>query len=299
MFNALSTTYKALVLALIGFTSYSVADTSSKLLSAHYSVYQIIAGVALVILILCVLLAGKMGGWQKTFATNKRRIHLARGITNSIISVFLILALSKLPLATVYSILFTSPFIATLMAIPVFKERVSFHGWVSIIGGFIGVLLVFRPGVIAFDPDLIWALMSAGFIAVMFMLSRALKNEETALSLAFFPAVANFVFMTPLAIFYFEPIALAHIPLFLLSGFGVFGGMLGIAMAFQTGKTSIVSPFHYSQIIWALLAGYFIFGDVPDAWAMAGTSVIVASGLYLLFMERAPKAKAAKAAKAA
>jgi drug/metabolite transporter (DMT)-like permease len=194
MFNALSTTYKAIVLALIGFTSYSVADTSSKLLSAHYSVYQIIAGVALVILILCVLLAGKMGGWQKTFATNKRRIHLARGITNSIISVFLILALSKLPLATVYSILFTSPFIATLMAIPVFKERVSFHGWVSIIGGFIGVLLVFRPGVIAFDPDLIWALMSAGFIAVMFMLSRALKNEETALSLAFFPAGANFLF---------------------------------------------------------------------------------------------------------
>jgi drug/metabolite transporter (DMT)-like permease len=124
----------------------------------------------------------------------------------------------------------------------------------------------------------------------MFLLSRALKNEETALSLAFFPALSNVVFMVPLAALHFTPIELVHVPLFLLSGFGVFGGMLGIAMAFQTGKTSVVSPFHYSQIVWALLAGYFIFGDIPDAWAMAGTCVIVASGLYLLFMERAPRA---------
>lgn len=283
MFSGLSNSYKGIIFALIGFSAYSFADVSAKILGEHYSAYQITAGVACFVLPFVTLLSPWLGGFKATFATQKRKLHFVRAVTNTIISILIVTAFARIDLATIYTILFIAPFIATLMSIVFFKEKVCKHGWIAIAGGFAGVLVVFRPGLIEFNMDLIYPLVASFFIAVMFMVSRALKSDETLLSLCLFPALSNFLLIAPIAYFHYGPVAPEHLVYLAFSGAMVIVGLLGVSRAFQIAKTSIVSPFHYSQILWAVILGYLFFGDVPDLWTIAGATLIILSGIYLVF----------------
>ncbi len=286
MFSHLSDNYKGIILVTIGFAAFSVSDACGKYLTQYYPLIEYIAINAFFALVILLVLSPKLGGLKKTLKTKKLRIHILRGLCNTIISVLVVGSFSKLSMAEAYTLLFVAPFITTLISIPVFKEQVNWHGWVAIIVGFIGVLVVLRPGFETINPWLFLPLLSTFFIAGMWLLSKYLDDQETLLSLAFYPACINMFILGSFSIPFFVMPNPVHIPIFTLSTSMVIIGIIGITTAFRIAKSSIVSPFHYTQMIWGILIGYIIFGDFPDIWTLLGASIIIGSGIYLIEKER-------------
>ena len=145
MFDHLSNNFKGIILAIMGFSSFALADANAKYLTTLYEPAHVVGIVAIFSSSICLMLSPFLGGLKKTLRTKKLKFHLGRGILNVIVSLLIVLAFSKLTLAGTYSMVFMMPLIATLLAIPLFKEHVSKHGWIAIIGGFIGVLVVVQP----------------------------------------------------------------------------------------------------------------------------------------------------------
>ena len=286
MFTHLNNTYKAIILAVIGFGAFSLGDASTKFLTHHYSVFEIIGIKALFVMVIILCFSAKLGGLKKTLKTKKLPIQIMRGLVNTIVGVTAIYCFAKLPLAQAYTLFFAAPFITTLLAIPLFKERVDRRGWLAIITGFIGVLVVLRPGFAAFNIWTLVGLLSAFLIAVLFLLAKALDDDETILSLPFFPMASDVILLLPFvwpALMILSPF---HILIFVFSSLMIIIGYIGISLAFQMASASIVGPFHYTQMIWAVFLGYFLFAELPDIWTLLGAAIIIGSGIYLIERER-------------
>lgn len=288
MLDSLTHNQKSIALAITGFGFFAIADCCAKWLSDYYWVGQVISVSSLFSLIFMLFIAKYLGGLKQTLQTKKRRIHCLRGLCHAIISFLVVLAFSKLPFAQTYTLFFISPFIATILSIPLFKEKVSTHGWISIILGFIGVLVILRPGFGIFNPWLLLPLLSAFFISTLFLLAKTLGSEETPLSLAFYPIVTTLIVSTAYSIPFFTSIELMHMPIYILQGITLTFGMIGVAGAFRMGKSAIVSPFHYTQIIWAVILGYLVFAEKPDIWTLIGGIIIIGSGIYLIKSSEKP-----------
>ncbi|MCB9982518.1 MAG: DMT family transporter [Rhodospirillales bacterium] len=286
MFNHLGNTAKGILLALMGFSAYTVGDACVKWLSAYYPVIEIVAITYCFSLVLCVVASPWLGGLRRTLQTKRFKIHIARGFTNMGVAVFAILALSHMPITSAYTIFFMAPFIVTLLALPLYKEHVPWQNWLVIALGFTGVLIAFPPGPALFDPWVLAAFGTALCVAALNLLARPLGPEETILSLPFYPSLINVLCLGPLALYVFVMPSAQHLLIFALAGVMLTLGLIGVASGFRLVRHAVAAPIHYIQIVWGCLIGYFIFGDVPSLQVLIGAGVIIASGVYLIETER-------------
>ncbi len=286
MFSHLSNNFKGIILAIVGFTSFAMADANAKFLTQSYDSVQIVGTSAVFTSFLCLVIAPFLGGLKKTLHSKKLKFHIGRGVMNVIISLLVVFSFSKLTLAGTYSMIFATPFVVSILAIPIFKERVTKHGWVAIAVGFAGVLVVVRPGLSDINPYLFVPLICTLFIAGLFLFARALDDKETLVSLAFYPAFANFILITPLAVYLYGFDSLQDAPMFLMQAILIIIGLTFTALAFRIAKASIISPFMYFEIIWAIGFDKYLFHEAPDIWTLLGAAIIIASGLYLIETER-------------
>ncbi|MCC7304918.1 MAG: DMT family transporter [Alphaproteobacteria bacterium] len=285
MFTRLSPVYKGILLSLFGYSVFSIADIGLKWLSYRYSIFQIIAfenGVA-VILLLC--FAPLLGGTAGLFGRNNLKIHGMRIILNFGLSLLLTYCYRRFPLADVYTMLFTKPFFAAMLALWYYHERAHWSRWLVILTGFCGVVIAMRPGSADFDPFLILPLGAACLIALMFICTRSLEKPGV-FSLAFPPMLGAAVLTFPLMLAGFKMPEAAHIPVFLVTGICSGIGLMSVSLAYRTAAASVVAPFVYVQMIWALVFGWIIFGDAPDIMMLLGAGIIIASGIYLVETER-------------
>ena len=142
------------------------------------------------------------------------------------------------------------------------------------------------PGAADLNPDLLIPLVAAVFIALLFLCARPLGEEETLISLAFYPACTNVLLITPLVLSLYGLPALTDIPLYIIQAILIINGLTCTALAFRIGKASIVSPFVYTEIIWAIGFDYFLFKQAPAIWTIIGAGIIICSGIYLIESER-------------
>jgi drug/metabolite transporter (DMT)-like permease len=165
-------------------------------------------------------------------------------------------ALRHMPLADAVAVAFGSPFLVTALAGVVLKEPVGARRWLAIAVGFVGMLLVVRPGAAGLPPAALLVLASGVAYACMMVLARAMtrpgKPHENTLSFVFYMLVL-----------------------------GIFGNY-GLAEAFRSAPVAVVAPFEYTGLLWAVLLGVVLFGDVPSPSFWAGAVLIVGSGLYTL-----------------
>ena len=210
-------------------------------------------------------------------------------------------AIRYLPLALTASIFFLSPFIVTALAGPFLGEWAGRRRWSAIAIGFIGALIIIRPGLEGFHPAMLFSLGATLSYSIYVLLTRRLAVVETAESLILLPAIfAAFVMIPPGLIQWIAVPDLLHWSLLLATGvFGALGHWVFIK-AHEAAPAPVLAPFIYSQLIWMTLLGYFIFGDIPDRATLIGAAVIVGSGLYLFYRERqAASAEHRAAARAA
>jgi drug/metabolite transporter (DMT)-like permease len=201
-------------------------------------------------------------------------------------SIFNFLAFRYLQLDQALSILFSVPFMVAALAGPMLGEWIGWRRWTAISVGFCGVLLVMRPGPSGFDPAALFSVGSAVCYAFYGIITRQLARSDSSETTLFYTNVVGAAVMSPLVPFVWTTPSAWNAALMIFMGAaGSLGHYLLIA-GHRLAPASILSPFMYTQLIWAVTLGYTVFGDVPTGWTLAGAGIVIASGLYILNRER-------------
>lgn len=216
----------------------------------------------------------------RLLVTPNPRFQALRGVLLLITSACSFLGLQYLPVGEFTAMVMLSPLVATALAAWVLKNHVSAQRWLLMVGGLVGVLLVVRPGGQVFSWALLFPVVLVGTYAGFQVLTSRLSGEENPYTTHFYTGLVGAVVMTPIVVFSWNTAALAaHWPWFMLIGFlGTYGHLM-LIRAFMRAPAPVLSPYLYTQIAFATLAGWLFFGHVPDALAWLGIAVIAASGV--------------------
>lgn len=200
---------------------------------------------------------------------------------------FFLSALTSLPFANISAILQALPLAVTAGAILVFAEPVGWRRWLGIAIGFMGVLIVIRPGLEGFEFASVLVVISVFFAAARDLASRALPAALPSLLVSAATAVLVTVFGFAMWLIQGNWIALEfrHLKVLLPASVFLFFGYQFIVLAMRTGDVSYVVPYRYTSLLWSIFLGYVFFTEVPDTLTLVGSAVVVSMGLYTLYRE--------------
>jgi drug/metabolite transporter (DMT)-like permease len=203
---------------------------------------------------------------------------------------------SLMPLAESTAIVFIAPLVVVMLAHWLLKERIAGVHVLAVIAGFLGVLLIARPGGALNLPGLVWMLLAAACYSAYQIQTRQLSPGESTLTMLFYTALVGTVTMTLAAPLYWGGPMPDLVDALLLASLGIYGGTghLMLTRAFRHAPASFLSPFLYVQLIWAMLLGWIFFGHLPDLLSLAGMAVIVGSSLSIAWAERLRREIAAR-----
>jgi len=222
----------------------------------------------------------------EAFRTERPLMHLLRGGHLLGATAFNFWALKYLQLAEASAIMFCAPLIVTALAGPLLGETVGMRRWAAVAVGFLGVLVVTRPGTGAMHWAVILSFLSVINYAFYTILTRRMNRTESAESLLMLSALVGVGALSPVAYSAVTSVEGWQWPLAVLMGaFGAVGHY-ALVVAHRVANASAIAPFIYTQMIWMILFGFVLFGDTPDALTLLGTAIIAAAGLYILHRER-------------
>ena len=223
------------------------------------------------------------GVWR----TKRLGLQMLRSLLLVGITVSNFFALQYLQLDQTISILFSTPFFVAVFAGPLLGEWIGPRRWIAIMVGFAGVLVIVRPTTHGLHPAVIASLFGALCYAFYNICTRRLASTDSTATTMFYSSLVGATLLTiPLPWFWSTPTDALVIGN--MAMLGVYGGLghLLLVMAHRRAPAAVLAPFLYSQIIWMILAGWLLFGQVPNQWTLIGAGIVIASGLYLLSRER-------------
>ena len=273
-------------LTILAIGLFTVMDTIGKGLSARYPVPQVVWARYFFQFGWMLLLIPRIGAIGLV-RTTRLGMNLVRGFLLAVATLFMFTAISFVPLADAYTITFIAPLLITIFSIPLLGERVGWRRWSAVVAGFIGVLIVIRPGIGMPHWALALPLVTAVGFALYQILTRKVAGTpgETSVAMLFYLASVGAAVMTALVPFFWRTVApFDWLP---MAAMGLVGGLghLILIRALTIARASLLAPFVYTQIVWALILGYLVFGDLPNVWMLLGGGVIVVSGLYVFYRE--------------
>lgn len=275
------------ILILMGAVAcFCCMDASAKWLNRDLQPLQI-AGVRYLVSLIVVV--AFLSPWRKPGVVRTKKLALQCGralcLVGSTLGFFV--ALRYLPLTQLTSISFSAPLVTALLAGPLLGERIGPRRLIAVLVGFAGVLIVTRPFGSSVHPAAVFAVLAALSNAFYYLATRVLAAHDQPETTMFYTSLMGTVIVSPLLPFLWQtpssPLAWA-----VLLGLGVFGalGHWLLILAHRHAPASMLAPFFYAQIIGATLFGLGLFGELPDRWTVIGSSIVIASGLYLLHRER-------------
>jgi drug/metabolite transporter (DMT)-like permease len=272
-----------MVLAVFLFTCM---DAVVKWVGQTYPTGQIVFFRNLLAFLPVLLFVGRTGG-VAVLRTTRLGGHFLRGIAGLAAMASFFAAYALLPLGEAVAIGMSGPIFMTALSMPLLGEQVGVRRWSAVVVGFMGVLLMTRPGAEALAPGALLALSGAVFYALAMISIRKLSRTEHPTAIVFY-----FTLFATLAAAASLPFGQWVTPksltdLGLLITIGLIGGFAQFAMthAFRLAPIAIVAPFDYLAVVFAMVLGYAVWGDLPDAWILGGAAVVILSGLYILHRE--------------
>jgi drug/metabolite transporter (DMT)-like permease len=297
----------------LGVAVFSIQDLIIKLISGDYPVHQALVLRSITAFPLLLVLVAMDGG-LRTLATSGWKVLLVRGAIMFTAYTAYYLGLAALPMATCVALYFTAPLFITLLSVMFLGERVDAPRWIALLLGFVGVLIVVRPGTDAFD----WAMLLpvyAGFsYGLSMVMARWLGSRETAAVMATYGNAVFLLGAMALSVVFGsgEYASEAHKSLgFLLRGWSTpplvdfllmaacglvaATGLVLLTQAYRVAEASVVAPFEYTGLIWSVILGFLFWNEWPDAQGWAGIAIIISAGLYVLHREQQVKRRRAAA----
>ena len=201
-----------------------------------------------------------------------------------------------MPLAEAIAVAFTAPLFVTALSGPLLGERVGPRRWLAVAAGFVGALVMLKPGTAAFRPDALFIVASAMAFSLAMLLTRRMAVTETNVAMFSYTTVGAGLASLPLALYFWQAPAAEHYGAFLF--LGLLGSVAAylVILAYRFAPAAVVAPFDYTALIWGAILGWLFWREQPQASALLGAAIIVAAGLYILYREsRAPgSSKAAR-----
>jgi len=201
----------------------------------------------------------------------------------SMISWFI--AIGTLQLEKAAAIGFTTPLFTTLLAIILLGEVIRFHRITALIIGFIGILVVIRPGFVTIEPGVLWLLSAALSFSFVIIIVKKLTKQDTSLTTAFY----HMLFLTPptflISLFYWESISFNHFMILSVVAIAGFITQVTSNQSLKMSDTSFVMPLQFTNLIWLSFIGYALFSELPNLWTWIGGSIIFSAVIYITFRE--------------
>lgn len=279
---------RGIAVMLVAVSLFAVQDTVAKQLTSGYPAVEI-AWVRYFFSLVFVLLALPWFGRGTVLVSRRPGLQLLRGVLLYSSTLLFVIAVTYIPLATATAIGFISPLLLTALSIPLLGETVGPRRWAAIAVGFLGVLVIIRPGFGGFAWALLLPVAMASFNAVYQAVTRLVRGADPPVTALLYPtAVGCALGFLPVPFVWVTPGAGDAA---LMGVMGLCGALSHFCLirAFAMAPATTLAPFAYSQLIWVALFGYAVFGDLPDLPTLIGAAVIASSGLYVFHRERRVK----------
>ncbi|HEV2300574.1 MAG TPA: DMT family transporter [Stellaceae bacterium] len=277
---------RGILLMCAGVSMFPFLNAGVKLLAPHYPVMEIVwARFTGHLAIMLAVFLPRYG--RRLFRTRRPTVQIGRSLLMLLSNVVFVTAIGHVPLATASAIGFTSPLIVTTLSVPLLGETVGPRRWSAVVAGFLGALLIIRPGSGFQSLAVLLLLVSSLAYALYQIATRWIAAYDNAATGIIFAALLGSLATSLVLPFVFVmPRSLLDLALFLAIGcFGGAGHYL-IIRAFQQGPAAVIAPLGYVELVGTASLGYLIFAQFPDFWTWAGAAVIIASGLYIALRER-------------
>ncbi|MEE9984288.1 DMT family transporter [Agrobacterium pusense] len=282
-------TLKGILLAFAAFAAYAWSDASVKLIEGQISPIESAFFGALFGLVALPFIRKRNDSWLDVVKTTNRPLWIIRFFSAGTGAVGSVTAFTHLSMAEAFALIFLLPSFVTIMSVMFLKEQVGIRRWSAVIIGFLGVLIILRPGFRELGIGHLGAIIAGFSGALSIVIFRAMGPSEKNVSLYGAGVLGCLVIS-----------GVAMVPSFvmpggeqwlLLAGYGLLGalGNILVMYAAQYAPAAMIGPTQYSQMLWAILFGYLIFGDRIDGWMLIGIALIVGSGLLTLLREKQRK----------
>lgn len=265
---------------------FGVQDALSKILVQHYSPFQIVMIRYWVFFGFAIFLVVRNSSLRRAFVSRAVGWQIARGVLLVVDLWFFAEALKTVPLGDIGAISMVYPLLVTVFAIPLLGERVGVFRMSAVLAGFVGAMLIIRPGFMTVELGVIHAVLSSVFYALYLVLTRKVSQIDTTTTSLFYVAVVGLALTSMTGIFFWQPMAIEH--------WGLMAGLCVtmcaahglVMMSLRYAPASTLQPFNYFSLPWAITLGFVVFGTLIDGFALAGALVIVAAGLIVMWRER-------------
>lgn len=270
-----------LTVSWVFFTAEMVAV---RILSADLSVAQIgVFRQGIQVLALAPLILWTGGA---VLRTARLPLHIGRAMCSASGMVLFYLAFALLPLALATTLTFLNAMFVILLAALVLGERIGPRRIGAVVVGFLGVLVVMRPGFATVEPGMLVALVGAFVAALLMVVTRSLSSTESRMTIMLFSSLFGLALIAVPAALTWAPLTAAHMPLLLLVGLAGTAGQFLMVGAFQVAEASALAPVDYIRLIFAVAAGYVMFDEVPDLWTWIGAATIIGAVAYATHRDR-------------
>ncbi len=279
------TAAKGIGCMVLGCAFLMMSDAFTKWLSQTYSIGQIMSMRNVFVLVPLFLVVWHRDSFRD-LRVHSWKAQIFRSLFHVVSAVLFVTSVGRLPLADVHSIGFAGPIFIAALSPLLLGEHVGWHRWTAIVIGFGGVLIMLRPTGAGFDFVGLIPLGAALSASFRDLVTRKMSRTETSISMLFVSSVAVIVAGACTLPIDWKPLTWISLLLFMGNGLANGSAHFLIIEAYRRAPAPVVSPFKYSILLWAVLFGYMIWGNVPDRWIIIGAIPVVASGLYILHREQ-------------
>ncbi len=275
---------RAIGLAIAATLLFGSSDTIAKYLSGSLPITEFIwIRYVLFVGMAAVLARHRL---QAAMRPNNRSLQIVRGLCVVASSILFVHGVRGMSIAQATTISFLSPMLITLLSIPLLGEVVGIRRWAAVGAGMIGMLVVVRPGLGAYQPAALFGVASSSCWAMALIITRGISNSDTAQTTVLWSAAIGAVVLTLMLPFEAVWPTPWQFGLSLVLGVLASGGQWLVILAHRHAPASVLAPFFYSQLLWVTGLGFVVFHNLPDQWTLAGAGIIVASGIYTAHRER-------------
>ncbi len=276
---------RGLLLMASGMFLFSATDAAGKFLTESFHALQIVWFRHLGLVVGALVLLALRG--PALFRTGRIALQAARGVLAACSSLLFIAAVAFVPLADAVAVAFVAPFMVTVMGALILREPGGLRRWAAVVIGFVGAMIVIRPGLGVVHPAAFLVIVAASLFAVRQIISRYLSaSDDTGTTVAYTALAGGLLLSLPLPFFWRTPETTLELALLIAIGVMAAGAETLVIKALEIGQSVVLAPMQYSMMIWSGLYGFLIFSDFPDFYTFVGAAIIMASGLYTLHRER-------------
>ena len=270
-----------ILFGIFAYLSFSILDAIQKTLVLHHSIFQLL--LVKYFFVLCLsLFESKRKNNYLFYKSKNIKLQIFRSLLSMIESGCFVLSFKYLSLANAHSVGSLAPVIVVALSAIILKEKVSPKTWIAIFIGFIGVLIILRPTSSIFDPKALLPLIAAFILGLYQIVTKKVSNHDTNETSLFYTSLIGLIIMSLLSSKFWTPVDKSSYSMFL--GIGIFFslGLYLQIIALSKARASIIQPFHYTLIFWAIIFGYIFYNDIPDMFTIIGAVIITCSGIFVL-----------------